>query len=196
MSKVRSSELEIGLSSSDSPIKAEVDTAASGWREGRAFHVLGEECALYTDTLFRFRDRFQFPEGVRVCLPYEGEGACHFSPRKVCFYKAAFQCGFRFLVHPFIMELLNHFNISLGQLMLNSWRIVVSCMEIWMVVIEGDMIRLDEFFTCIAWSLRSTGIMNSCLGSRMLGSSPIFHRPFNIGSQGSFLYLGMDGRLS
>ena len=30
MSKVRSSELEIELSSSDSPIKAEVDTAASG----------------------------------------------------------------------------------------------------------------------------------------------------------------------
>ena len=27
----------------------------------------------------------------------------------------------------------------------NSWRIVISCIEIWMVVIEGDMIRLDEF---------------------------------------------------
>lgn len=29
--------------------------------------------------------------------------------------------------------------------MLNSWRIVISCMEIWMIVIDGDMIRLDEF---------------------------------------------------
>ena len=38
--------------------------------------------------------------------------------------------------------------------------------------------------------------MNSCLGSRMLGSSPIFHRPSDIRSQGSFLYLGMDERLS
>ena len=27
----------------------------------------------------------------------------------------------------------------------NLWRIVISCIEIWMVVIEGDMIRLDEF---------------------------------------------------
>ena len=43
------------------------------------------------------------------------------------------------------MEHLNHFNIAPGQLMPNSWRIMISCMEIWMVVIEGDMIRVDEF---------------------------------------------------
>ena len=27
----------------------------------------------------------------------------------------------------------------------NSWKIMTSCMEIWMVVTEGDMIRLDKF---------------------------------------------------
>ena len=27
----------------------------------------------------------------------------------------------------------------------NSWRIVVSCMEIWLASTEGDMIRVDEF---------------------------------------------------
>ena len=43
------------------------------------------------------------------------------------------------------MEHLNHFNIAPGQLMSNSWRIMISCMEIWMVVIEGDMIRVVEF---------------------------------------------------
>lgn len=74
---------------------------------------------LIVDTLFRFRDRFQFPEEVRICLPCEGEKAYHFSPREVCFYEAAFQCGLRFPIHPFIMELLNHFNIAPRQLMLN-----------------------------------------------------------------------------
>ena len=43
------------------------------------------------------------------------------------------------------MELLNHLNIAPGQFMPNSWRIVISCMEIWMVVTKGDMIRVDEF---------------------------------------------------
>ena len=27
----------------------------------------------------------------------------------------------------------------------NSWKIVIGYMEIWMVVTDGDMIRLDEF---------------------------------------------------
>ena len=26
----------------------------------------------------------------------------------------------------------------------NSWRIVVSCMGIWLVAMEGDMLRVDE----------------------------------------------------
>ena len=43
------------------------------------------------------------------------------------------------------MELLNHFNIAPRQLIPNSWRIVVSCMEIWLATTEGDMIRVDEF---------------------------------------------------
>ena len=73
MSAVRYSELEIGLSSSDSLIEAEVDTAAFGRREGRSFHVLREECALDTDTLFRFRDRFQFPRRARVVFLMEGK---------------------------------------------------------------------------------------------------------------------------
>ena len=63
----------------------------------------------------------------------------------MCFYKVAFQSGLRFPVHPFIMELLSHFNIVLGQLMPNLWRIVVSCMEICLESTEGDMIRVDKF---------------------------------------------------
>ena len=63
----------------------------------------------------------------------------------MCFYEAAFLCGLRFPVHFFIMELLNHFNIAPRQLIPNSWRIVVSCMEIWLATTKGDMIRVDEF---------------------------------------------------
>lgn len=29
--------------------------------------------------------------------------------------------------------------------MLTSWRTVISCMEIWLIVNDGDMIRLDKF---------------------------------------------------
>ena len=41
------------------------------------------------------------------------------------------------------MELLGFFGIASGQLMPNSWRIVVNYMEIWLATNE-DMIKVDE----------------------------------------------------
>ena len=113
-------------------------------REVRAFYTLNEECGLDDDTLGRFKDRFQFLERVRVRLPSKGERACNFFPREVYFYESSFACGLRFPVHPFLMELLDHFGIAPGQLMPNSWRIVVSCMGIWLAVMDRDMLRVDE----------------------------------------------------
>ena len=144
MSKVRSSELKIGLSSSDDPVEMWDDTAISIPREVRAFSALGEECGLDAEILSRFIQRFQFPNRVKVRLPRPKEQACHFSLGEVCFYEAAFLSGRRFPVHPFIIELLNHFRITHEQIMLNSWKIVVSCMEIWLAATNRDMIKVDK----------------------------------------------------
>ena len=61
--------------------------------------------------------------------------------------------GLRFPIHPFIMELLDHFGIAPGQLMPNLWRIVVNCMEIWLAA-NGDMIKVGELvYLChLKWS--------------------------------------------
>nr|XP_023918289.1 alpha-N-acetylglucosaminidase-like [Quercus suber] len=141
MSEVRSSDLETGLLYSGNPVEG--DTAVSSPRVVRAFHALEEVCGLDAETTSRFKDRFQFPERVRVRRPSDEDRACHFFPGEVCFYKAAFTCGLRFPVHPFLMELLNHFGIVLGQLMPNSWRIVVNCMKIWLAA-NRDMIKAGE----------------------------------------------------
>ena len=148
MSKVRSSELETGLSSSAG---LEVgDTTISIPQVVRAFYAIEEVCRLDAETMSRFKDRFQFPERVRIRRPTNEDKACHFFPGEVCFYKAAFTCGLRFPVHPYIMELLGYFGITLGQLMPNSWRIVVNCMEIWSVANE-DMIKVGELVHLYCW---------------------------------------------
>ena len=141
MAEVRSSELETGLSSSGGPEVG--DTAVSASRVVRAFPALEEVCGLDDDTVGRFKDRFQFPERVRVRRPTNEDKACHFFPGEICFYEAAFTCGLRLHVHPFIMELLGFFGIAPGKFMPNSWRIVVNCMEIWLVANE-DMIKVGE----------------------------------------------------
>ena len=141
MFEVRSSDLETGLSSNGDPVEG--DTAVSVSREVRAFYALGEVCGLDVDTVSRFKDRFQFPERVRVRRPNDEDRACHFFPGEVCFYESAFTCGLRLPVHPFLMELLAHFGIAPQQFMPNSWRIVVNCMQIWSAS-NGDMIKVGE----------------------------------------------------
>ena len=83
MSKVRSSELETGLSSSGDPVEG--DTAVSAPCEVRAFYALNEEYGLDDDTLSRFKDRFQFPKRVKVRLPSKDERACNFFLGKCVF---------------------------------------------------------------------------------------------------------------
>ena len=97
------------------------------------------------EALGRFRDRFQFPEEIRICLPRLGEKSYASAHGEMCFYEAAFLCGLRFPVRPFIMELLHYLNIVPRQLMPNSWRIVISCLVIWTIIADGDMIMLGEF---------------------------------------------------
>ena len=111
----------------------------------RPFHALKEKCSLKIEVFSKFKDRFQFPEGTRARLPRKGEKACAFAHGEVCFYEATFSCGLRFPIHPFIMELLHHLNLAPGQLMPNSWRIVVSCMVIWKTIADRDMITINEF---------------------------------------------------
>ena len=85
-SKVRSSELETGLLSSDKPVEVEVDTTvtvplsskpSSSKKKSRAFHALKEECTLDEDTLlgleidfnFLMRLRFSCPVSVKRSVP-------------------------------------------------------------------------------------------------------------------------------
>ena len=108
-------------------------------------HALSESCSLKEKHLNGFRKIFQFPKGTSVRLPCLGEKACNFAHREVCFYEADFLCGLHFPVHPFIMQLLNEFQIAPVQLIPNAWRMIISCMSIWMSACDGEMITLKEF---------------------------------------------------
>ena len=92
----------------------------------------------------------------------------------------------RFPIHPFIMELLDHFGIAPRQLMPNLWRIVVNCMEIWLAAI-GDMIKVGElvhmyrlkgskeygYYESVPWG-RKTRIVKGLLSSFRYWKSRFF----------------------
>ena len=72
MAEVRSSELETGLSSTGDPEGG--DTAVSAPQVVKAYHAREEVCGLDDETVGRFKDRFQFPERVRVHRPINEDG--------------------------------------------------------------------------------------------------------------------------
>ena len=80
------------------------------------FHALSKECFLDYKDLESIRGRFQIPGEAISRLPHTSEKACSFAHREVSFYEAAFSCGLRFPVHPFIHHLLSNLNIAPGQL--------------------------------------------------------------------------------
>ena len=96
------------------PSSAPSSILSSTSTKPRSFHALKEKCALKADVFNKFRDKFQFPDETRAHLLRKGEKAYAFAQGEVCFYEVAFLCGIRFPVHPFIMELLNHLNITPG----------------------------------------------------------------------------------
>ena len=109
------------------------------------FHALFEECFLDDKDLESIRGRFQIPDGAFSRLPYTSEKACSFAHGEVSFYEVAFSCGLRFPIHPFIHHLLSNLNIAPGQLVPNAWRMIVSCMAIWFIIHDEEVITLNEF---------------------------------------------------
>ena len=138
-SEVGLDNLERNSSSNVGTVRAGVDTTISAPSSSHpstsdtlhSFHALKEKCSLKIEVFNKFWDKFQFPNETRACLPKKGEKACAFAHEEVCFYEAAFLCGLRFSVHPFIMELFHYLNLAPGQLVTNSRRIVINCMVIW-----------------------------------------------------------------
>ena len=152
--KIRSSELETGLSSSNESVDKDFKIVVlkpssflkpSSSSSSIPFHAFSESCSLEKRHLKSIRKRFQFPGGVVTRLPLPNEKACTFAHGKVSFYVATFLCGLCFLVHPFIMKLLSALNVAPRQLVPNAWRTIIGYMSIWVSTHDGDMITLNEF---------------------------------------------------
>ena len=133
------------LKSSIPSLRTHLSLQASSSSSVTLFNAFSEECFLDNKDLESIRGRFQIPNEPVSRLPHTSEKACNFAHGEVSFYEATFSCGLRFPVHPFIHHLLSNLNIALGQLVPNAWRTVVSCMAIWFIVHDGEMITLNEF---------------------------------------------------
>ena len=88
--EVRSSELETRLPSFDDRVIPEVTSPSTLYK---AWNI---PCTLLEKDEKQIRDRFQFPDLVRIRIPSDEDRAYHSYVDEVCFYVADFTSGLRF----------------------------------------------------------------------------------------------------
>ena len=60
----------------------------------------------------RIKDRFQFPDSVKVRILSDKERACHSYADEVYFYEADFASGLHLPIHPFVRELFSYLHLA------------------------------------------------------------------------------------
>ena len=72
-----------------------------------------------------FATRYGPPSSVRIWCPDLLTSYVVLIPKMVCSFEVAFENGLRFPLHPFIKNVLQHFNVRPSQLSPNFWGILV-----------------------------------------------------------------------
>ena len=63
---------------------------------------------------------------VNIRISTSNDRACYPSQGYQTVYQAALEAGLRIPLHPFLIALLNYYQVGLGQIMPNSWCLVIS----------------------------------------------------------------------
>ena len=69
--------------------------------------------------------RAKFLVSSEICTPTLSDRACYPPRGYQCIYQDALEAGLRIPPHQFIVSLLNFFQLGLGQIVSNAWRLVV-----------------------------------------------------------------------
>ena len=95
---------------------------------GRHLGVLNDSPAsvVTNDHLHGLRVIYGIPESVELRAAQEHERADWDIPGWTCFYEYILRLGFRFPIPRLIRHVLKYYDIAPGQLMPNSWRILLS----------------------------------------------------------------------
>ncbi|KAK0580408.1 hypothetical protein LWI29_001580 [Acer saccharum] len=112
---------------------------------GRLLDVLdGSPASLIIEDNFDcLRTIYGIPKSVKLRAPLKHVQADWDIPDWTCFYEYTLRLGFRFMVPSLVRRLLKYFDIAPGQLMPNSWRILLS------LTVLCERYRIDLELGCV-----------------------------------------------
>ena len=83
----------------------------------------GHKSSLTVEKVENWREKYLVRGGIRI--PKKDERACCPPKGYQCIYQDALKAGLRLPPHPFIMDVMNFYQLGIGQLVPNSWRLLV-----------------------------------------------------------------------
>ena len=93
--------------------------------------------------------RYQIPERIPTCLPYENEKCYTGRTTNVGMYDAMFATGLRLPLTALHRQLVDYLGLSVSQIAPNAWRTLIGAEILWGSLSEGNcQLTLDEFFYC------------------------------------------------
>ena len=103
-----------------------------------------------SDKVFsELRVRYQIPEHIPICLPYENEKCYTGRTVDVGMYDAMFATGLRLLLTALHHQLVDYLGFSVSQIAPNAWRTFIGAEVLWGSLSGGNrQLTLDEFFYC------------------------------------------------
>jgi hypothetical protein len=119
-------------------------------RANRSWKAMSYFSKIDQEDINRNRAHYQIPDNVVLRIPDPDERAC--CPKyegDVAFYEVDFQAVVHFPLQPFVRELLDYLSLASGQVALNGWQTIISCMVMWRVSSNGrEDLMVDEFLFC------------------------------------------------
>ena len=93
--------------------------------------------------------RYQIPEHISICLPYENEKCYTGRTVDVGMYDTMFAAGLRLPLTALHRQLVDYLGLSVSQIAPNAWRTFIGAEILWRSLSGGNrQLTLDEFFYC------------------------------------------------
>lgn len=110
------------------------------------WHTKANKSTVTVVELEGMREKYQVPAEIELLLSTSTERPSDARPGEFALYEEALKGGLRLPLPQVVVDVLNRLEVAPGQLMPNTWKIVLACASAWPKANEGAAITVDEFF--------------------------------------------------
>ncbi|XP_028059423.1 uncharacterized protein LOC114263132 [Camellia sinensis] len=112
------------------------------------WHTKANKSTFTAEELEKVRRKYQIPAEIELKLPTSKERASNARPMEFTLYEEALRGGLRLSLLQIVVDVLKQLEVAPGQLMPNTWKILLACVISWSQAAGGAAMTVEEIFSC------------------------------------------------